>query len=198
MPQGIPPGYEYVQQDQAMMPEEEQYPFPVPMPPVDEEQRANLIESQLKTDDITKELMIFLAGKQESEDGKLVEVPGARLINDRGVFAILNMIRPRLSRCVILGKIDADEAKIRAKIFEKELSYQLVIHENEWEVCDKTIIRNSLGDMIFLNFTRPIGGGALKALGRMSVVHENYTQRIKGQEELEKEKKGNIFGFPKK
>ena len=173
--QGMIPQEGYVPETQQGY--DEGMPFASPMPMISEDERKGIIESQLETEPLLEDIKNFLLGKQKDEQGSYVEVEGAALVNQDGMFSIINMIRPRLSKPVILGVLKDDEARDRARRFEKELQYQLVVHESEWDVKDKDVICDGLGDLIFLNFTRPVSGNALRALGRMTVVNEQSIKR---------------------
>lgn len=174
-----PPGYEYADEQpepQFEQGQQQRY-FPSTAIPYEERDRASIVEQQLDTKKTLERLRNYFLGRQYDEiKNEWITIKGASLANESGVNKILGgMTAPMLTPEVILANMTDTESKKRAEEFEIFLAKQLVIHESDWEIQSKDALLVPIGNLVFANLTRPIGGDAHKGITTISRILEQQS-----------------------
>jgi len=147
--------------------------------------KSNLVEWQLDFKDELQDIQQFLRcdiiGKDDNGNIAWIKNPNPEevVFNDRGVNDILREIRMFLNKNKVLSNYTVDEIKPRIRMIGHELrmliynNYEKYGIDNEYKMCNYSIMVITLLSMIEDSYRRAINGEERKDLNQARIVNQN-------------------------
>jgi len=147
--------------------------------------KSNLVEWQLDFKDELQDIQQFLRcdiiGKDDQGNTAWIRNPNKEevVFNDRGVNDIIREIRMFLNKNKVLSNYSIDEIKPRIRMIGHELrmliynNYETYGIDNEYKMCNYSIMVITLLSMIEDSYRRAINGEERKDLNQARIVNQN-------------------------
>jgi hypothetical protein len=114
---------------------------------------ANMLQIRLNTDDLIKQMEIFLRGSiiefQENEKGEIIAKRikyGEPKANDLGINSILNYIRSIFNAQTVQGNFDMNRYGDYIQLINENIADHIISNQIKWEIDDDDL--DSLIDFI--------------------------------------------------